>query len=199
MAATPIRARGAKRDKSSSRTVAGKAAARVRSGQAARLAVAGKPTAGPDVTSGGPRFWLLKSEPDVFSWEMQKSRGARGEVWDGVRNYLARNNMRAMRLGDLGFFYHSNEGKEIVGIVEVCALVHPDPGDTTGTWECVDVRAVCDMPRAVSLAAVKSSLALARMSLVTSMRLSVQPVTSEEWAEVCRMGGLDPAAIRSPW
>ncbi len=142
-------------------------------------------------------FWLLKSEPDVHSWEKQKARGTRGEPWTGVRNYLARNNMRAMRLGDLGFFYHSNEGKAIVGIVEVSALAHPDHEDSTGTWECVDVRAVCDMPHAVSLAAVKDNPMLAKMSLVTSMRLSVQPVTPEQWADVCRMGGLDPAAIRA--
>lgn len=127
---------------------------------------------------------------------MQKARGRKGEPWDGVRNYLARNNMRAMRKGDLGFFYHSNEGKEIVGIVEVAKEAHPDPTDDTGTWECVTVRAVTDMPQPVSLAAVKANPSLAKMSLVTSMRLSVQPVTAEEWDEVCRMGGLDPAKIR---
>ena len=141
-------------------------------------------------------YWLLKSEPDVHSWVMQKARGAKGEPWTGVRNYLARNNMRAMRLGDLAFFYHSNEGLEIVGIVRVVALSHPDPEDTTGTWECVDVAAVCDMPTPVTLAAVKASPKLAKMSLVTSMRLSVQPVTGPEWIEICRMGGLDPKTIR---
>lgn len=141
-------------------------------------------------------YWLLKSEPDVFSWEMCKARGKTGEPWTGVRNYLARNNMRAMRLGDLGFFYHSNEGREIVGIVEVIALSHPDPDDDTGTWDCVDVGAVCDVPKPVTLAAVKANTKLAKMSLVTSMRLSVQPVTAAEWAEVCRMGGLDPAKLR---
>jgi predicted RNA-binding protein with PUA-like domain len=120
-----------------------------------------------------------------------KARGKTGEPWTGVRNYLARNNMRAMRLGDLGFFYHSNEGKEIVGVVKVIALAHPDPDDGTGTWDCVDVAAVCDMPKPVTLVAVKSAVKLAKMSLVTSMRLSVQPVTAEEWKEVCRMGGLD--------
>jgi predicted RNA-binding protein with PUA-like domain len=137
--------------------------------------------------------WLLKSEPDVFSWEMQTARGAQGEPWTGVRNYLARNHMRAMRIGDLGFFYHSNIGKEIVGIVKVIALAHPDSDDTTGTWECVDVEAVCDMPKPVGLTDAKTNPRLAKMALVTSMRLSVQPVTSDEWAEVCRMGGLDPA------
>ena len=151
-----------------------------------------KPPAPTPVSTG---FWLLKSEPDVHSWEMQKARGAKGEPWTGVRNYLARNNMRAMKLGDLGFFYHSNEGKAVAGIVEVCQLVHPDHEDDTGTWECVDVRAVCDMPKPVELAAVKANPKLAKMSLVTSMRLSVQPVTADEWDEVCRMGGLDPRSI----
>lgn len=141
--------------------------------------------------------WLFKSEPDVFSWAMLKSRGERGEPWDGVRNYQARNNMRAMQVGDLGFFYHSNEGKEIVGIVEVIALAHPDPKDTTGQWECVDVKAVCDVPKPVTLADVKATPDLAGMSLVTSMRLSVQPVTGEEWELVCKMGGLDPRKIKA--
>ena len=141
-------------------------------------------------------FWLLKSEPDAFSWEMCKARGAKGEPWTGVRNYLARNYMKAMKLGDLGFFYHSNEGKEIVGIVKVIALAHPDADDDTGTWECVDVEAVCDMSKPVTLAAVKTNPKLAKMALVTSMRLSVQPVLADEWKEVCRMGGLDPKKIK---
>ena len=142
-----------------------------------------------------PQFWLLKSEPDVFSWEMLKARGEKGEPWTGVRNYLARNNMRAMKLGDLAFFYHSNIGLEIVGIARVSALAHPDAEDETGTWECVDVVAVRDLPRAVALRDVKANGTVAGMSLVTSMRLSVQPVTRVEWAEVCRMGGLDAAEI----
>ena len=140
--------------------------------------------------------WLFKSEPDVFSWDMLKSRGERGEPWDGVRNYLARNHMRSMQLGDLGFFYHSNEGKEIVGIVEVIALAHPDPKDSTGTWQCVDVEALCDVPKPVTLADVKATPELSDMSLVTSMRLSVQPVTAAEWDFVCKMGGLDPRKIK---
>ena len=143
-----------------------------------------------------PQFWLLKSEPDAFSWDTLVARGAKGEPWTGVRNYLARNNMRAMKLGDLGFFYHSNQGKEVVGILQVSALAHPDPGDDSGTWECVDVRAVRPLPKPVTLADVKANPKLANMSLVTSMRLSVQPVTKAEWAEVCRMGGLDPGKIR---
>jgi predicted RNA-binding protein with PUA-like domain len=136
--------------------------------------------------------WLYKSEPAAWSWEQQKAAGEKGTEWTGVRNYLARNNMRAMQIGDKGFFYHSNDGLEIVGIVEVCALSHPDStanGDPK--WDCVDIRAVCDMPKPVTLKDVKASEKLAKMSLVTSMRLSVQPVTDEEWLEVCRMGGLD--------
>jgi len=138
-----------------------------------------------------PAYWLFKSEPDVFSWGILKARGKAGEPWDGVRNYQARNNMRAMKLGDLGFFYHSGEGKEIVGIMEISALAHPDPKDTTGKWECVDVRAVRAMPAPVSLVAIKENLRLAKMALVTNSRLSVQPVAAAEWTEVCRMGGLD--------
>ncbi|MCK5495159.1 MAG: EVE domain-containing protein [Hyphomicrobiaceae bacterium] len=138
-----------------------------------------------------PAYWLFKSEPDVFSWEMLKARGRAGEPWDGVRNYQARNNMRAMKPGELGFFYHSNDGKEIVGVMEVSALAHPDPKDDSGTWECVDVRAVADMPSPVPLSAVKEFAKLAKMALVANSRLSVQPVTPTEWKEVCRMGGLD--------
>ncbi|MFN3867551.1 MAG: EVE domain-containing protein [Hyphomicrobiaceae bacterium] len=140
-------------------------------------------------------FWLLKSEPDAFSWQQLKAKGKAGEEWSGVRNYLARNNMRAMALGDLAFFYHSNIGLEIVGVCEISRLAHPDSTADNPTWECVDVRAVADMPSPVSLAAVKANPKLANMSLVTSMRLSVQPVTKDEWAEVCRMGGLDATSL----
>jgi predicted RNA-binding protein with PUA-like domain len=142
------------------------------------------------------QYWLFKSEPDVFSWTMQKERGAKGEPWTGVRNYLARNNMRAMKVGDLGFFYHSNEGKQIVGIVRVITPARPEPGCDDPRWECVDVEAVADVPKPVGLADVKMNAKLAKMSLVTSMRLSVQPVTAGEWVEVCRMGGLDPKTLR---
>jgi predicted RNA-binding protein with PUA-like domain len=139
------------------------------------------------------KYWLFKSEPFKFSFDMLKAVGDKGEQWDGVRNYQARNNMRAMEIGDLGFFYHSNEGLEVVGIAEVCALAHHDTTTDDPRWECVDIRAVRDMPRPVSLAECKANPKLANMSLVTSMRLSVQPVTEDEWREVCRMGGLDPA------
>ena len=134
--------------------------------------------------------WLFKSEPDVWSWDMQKAKGAVGEEWTGVRNYLARNNMRAMQLGDKGFFYHSNQGLEIVGIVEVCALAHPDSSTDDPRWDCVDIRAVRALPKPVTLKQVKATPDLAQMSLVTSMRLSVQPVTQAEWDLVCKMGGL---------
>ncbi|MDT6939605.1 EVE domain-containing protein [Brucella pseudogrignonensis] len=140
-------------------------------------------------------YWLFKSEPFKWSWEMQKARGEQGEQWDGVRNYLARNNMRAMKIGDKGFFYHSNEGLEVVGIVEVCALSHPDSTTDDPRWDCVDIKAVRDMPKPVTLKDVKANPKLEKMALVTSMRLSVQPVTEDEWIEVCRMGGLDAKDI----
>jgi predicted RNA-binding protein with PUA-like domain len=135
-------------------------------------------------------YWLFKSEPDSWSWDQQKKAGKAGTEWTGVRNYQARNNMRAMQLGDRGFFYHSNEGKEIVGIVEVSKLAHPDSSSDNPTWECVDLRAVEDMPKPVTLVDAKANPRLAKMALVANSRLSVQPVTDEEWAEVCRMGGL---------
>ncbi len=141
------------------------------------------------------KYWLFKSEPDSFAWDELKKKGRKGEEWDGVRNYQARNNMREMKIGDLGFFYHSNAGKDIVGICEVCKLVHPDSTTDDERWECVDVRAVVDMPNPVTLAAVKANEKLSKMSLVTSMRLSVQPVTAAEWRIVCKMGGLDPKKL----
>ena len=151
-----------------------------------------KPPA-PIVSTG---YWLLKSEPDAFSWDQQKSRGAKGEPWTGVRNYLARNNMRAMKKGDLAFFYHSNEGKEIVGVVRVIATAHPDPSDDTGKWDCVGVEAVGDLPRPISLAEVKETPALAQMALVTCMRLSVQPVRPAEWKLICKMSGLNMKKLK---
>ncbi len=140
-------------------------------------------------------FWLFKSEPGAWSWEDQKATGKAGQEWDGVRNYQARNNMRDMKIGDRGFFYHSVDEKRIVGIVEVCALAHPDSTTDDERWECVDIRAVIDVPEPVTLAQVKAEEKLADMALVTNTRLSVQPVTAAEWAIVCRMGGLDPKKI----
>ena len=136
-------------------------------------------------------FWLMKSEPDVFSWDDLVAKGDEGEEWNGVRNYLARNNMRAMALGDRVFFYHSNIGLEIVGIAEVCALSHPDSTTEDPRWDCVDIRAVKPLPKPVTLKQVKATDSLSQMALVTSMRLSVQPVTDQEWQIICTIGGLD--------
>ena len=137
-------------------------------------------------------YWLFKSEPDVFSFDDLKKKGKSGDEWTGVRNFLARKNMKSMQKGDLGFFYHSNIGKEIVGIVEVVKTAHPDSTDKTGQWECVDVCAVEAVPKPVTLAVVKSTPKLAKMALVTSARLSVQPVTADEWKLICKLGGVSP-------
>lgn len=142
-----------------------------------------------------PSYWLLKSEPDVFSWEMLKAKGKAGEEWSGVRNYQARNNMRAMKLGDLGFFYHSNTGLEVAGVLKVSALAHRDSTADDAKWECVDVVAVADIPKPVTLTDIKENPKLSKMVLVNNSRLSVQPVSADEWKEVCRMGGLKRAAL----
>ena len=134
-------------------------------------------------------FWLFKSEPDTWSWADQVARGDSGEEWHGVRNYQARNNMRAMKIGDLGFFYHSNEGKEIVGIVEVCAESHPDSTTDDPRWDCVDIRALRSLPRPVPLDICKEEPRLAEMLLVRNPRLSVQPVTDAEWAVILELAG----------
>lgn len=136
------------------------------------------------------KHWLFKSEPETWSWEQQKKKGARGEPWSGVRNHTAKLNMKAMKKGDLGFFYHSGEQKAVVGIVEVIGEFQPDPTDAKGQFGLVTVKAVKDMPKPVTLADAKANPRLAAMSLVTSFRLSVQPVTPAEWKEVCRVGGL---------
>lgn len=135
--------------------------------------------------------WLYKSEPFKWSWEMQVDAGAEGTFWNGVRNHSAKLNMMAMKKGDTGFFYHSNEGKEIVGIVEVIKEAYPDPTAEPGEpWVVVDIKAVKPLLRPVTLGHVKAEPRLAKMSLVTSMRLSVQPVTEEEWKFVCELGGI---------
>ncbi|WP_159586207.1 MULTISPECIES: EVE domain-containing protein [Chelativorans] len=138
-------------------------------------------------------YWLFKSEPDTWSWEMQKKKGEEGQEWDGVRNFQARSNMRAMKVGDLGFFYHSGKEKAVVGIAEVIAPAHPDSTADDPAWECVDIRAVRDVPKPVTLADVKANPKLKDMVLVNNSRLSVQPVSAAEWQEVCRMGGLEKA------
>ena len=136
-------------------------------------------------------FWLFKSEPDTWGWPDQVAKGDVGEEWHGVRNYQARNNMRAMRLGDLGFFYHSNIGKEIVGIVEVCAESAPDSTTDDPRWDCVHVRAVRPLRSPVSLDSCKVRPGLEKMVLINNARLSVQPVTPEEWRIICAMGGVE--------
>ncbi len=132
-------------------------------------------------------YWLFKSEPNAWSWDDQVAAGRKGSEWDGVRNFQARNMMRAMNKGDRGFFYHSVDAKEIVGIVEVIKPAHPDSTDDTGKWECVDLRAVEPLKNPVSLETVKSEPALADMVLAKNSRLSVQPVTDDEWATVLRL------------
>lgn len=137
-------------------------------------------------------FWLFKSEPDAWSWDQQVAKGEAGEEWTGVRNYQARNNMRAMALGDRGFFYHSRTGLEIVGIVEVCKTAHPDSSTDDPRWECVDIKAVKPMAKPISMAMIKQDPRLVDMVLVKNSRLSVQPVTQEEWDLICRLGETQP-------
>ncbi len=141
-------------------------------------------------------YWLFKSEPEAWSWDQQKKEGAKGAEWDGVRNYQARNIMRQMKKGDLGFFYHSGDEKRIVGVVKVVAEAHPNSTDGSGTWECVDVAAVSDVPKPVTLAEIKAQAGLKDMVLVNNSRLSVQPVTAREWSAVSRLAGLKSEARR---
>lgn len=138
------------------------------------------------------RYWLFKSEPNTWSWDQQVAKGEAGEEWDGVRNYQARNNMREMKLGDRGFFYHSLSEKAVVGIVEVCAEVHPDSTTEDHRWECVDIKAVKPVATPVTLADCKADPRLENMVLVNNTRLSVQPVTEDEWKVVCELAGVDP-------
>jgi len=134
--------------------------------------------------------WLYKSEPSVWSWDQQVAEGAKGTHWNGVRNHVAKQNLMAMKKGERGFFYHSNEGKAVVGIVEVIKEYYPDHTDETGKFGMVDIKAVKPFKRPVTLDEIKQQPGLEKMILVNNSRLSVQPVTDEEWAIVCRMGGL---------
>lgn len=136
------------------------------------------------------RYWLFKSEPSEWSWDDQVAKGDAGEEWDGVRNYQARNFMREMKLGDRGFFYHSQKDREIVGIVEVSAEAHPDSTTDDPRWECVDIRAIEPLPTPVNLDRIKAEPELAEMILVKNPRLSVQPVREDEWRHICGLGGL---------
>ncbi|MCI5043220.1 MAG: EVE domain-containing protein, partial [Aquisalinus sp.] len=135
-------------------------------------------------------YWLFKSEVSTWSWDQQLAKGDEGEEWDGVRNYQARNFMREMKVGDRGFFYHSQKEKEIVGIVEVIAEAHPDSTTDDERWECVDIKAIQSVPKPVTLSDIKANPKLEDMVLVNNSRLSVQPVTAAEWKEVCKMAGV---------
>jgi predicted RNA-binding protein with PUA-like domain len=135
-------------------------------------------------------YWLVKSEPDAFSWDDLVKRGAKGEPWTGVRNHTAKLNLMKMKKGDRAFYYHSNEGKEIVGIAEVIREHYPDLSDKTGKFVCVDIKAVAPVPQPVTLVAIKDDPKLSEMALIKFSRLSVQPVTADEWKHVCKMGGV---------
>ncbi|MBX9709955.1 MAG: EVE domain-containing protein [Xanthobacteraceae bacterium] len=135
-------------------------------------------------------YWLVKSEPSAWSWDQQVAKGAKGEAWTGVRNHTAKLNMMKMKKGDLAFYYHSNEGKEIVGIAEIIREHYPDPSDKTGKFVCVDIKADKPLKTPVTLVAVKAEKKLADMELLKYSRLSVQGVTSEQWKLVCKMGGI---------
>lgn len=137
-------------------------------------------------------YWLFKSEPSTWSWEQQLAKGDAGEEWDGVRNYQARNFMREMKIGDRGFFYHSQKEKAVVGIVEVCAESHPDSTTDDERWDCVDVKAVRAFETPVTLDQIKADDRLDKMVLVKNSRLSVQPVTEAEWGIICALGNTSP-------
>ena len=132
-------------------------------------------------------YWLVKSEPDAFSWDQQVANGV--EPWTGVRSHQARNNLRAMKKGDLAFFYHSNTGKEIVGVVRVVREAYPDATADGGDWVAVDMQAVSPFPRPVTLAAMKADPALQDLSLLRLSRLSVAPIEPAHWAYICKLGG----------
>ena len=135
-------------------------------------------------------YWLLKTEPETFSWDDQVERGAKGEPWTGVRNFTARRHLKEMKTGELAFFYHTGDEKQVVGIVEVIRESYRDPTDEKGVFVAVDVKAIKPLPQPVTLATIKAEPRLKDMALVKYPRLSVQPVTAPEWAFVCRMGGL---------
>jgi predicted RNA-binding protein with PUA-like domain len=138
-------------------------------------------------------YWLLKTEPETFSWDDQVKRGAKGEPWTGVRNFTARKNLKDMKKGDRAFFYHSGADREIVGVVEVIRESYPDATDPKGVFVATDVKAVKPLPKPVTLAEVKAEPRLKDMALVKYSRLSVQPVTASEWTIVCKMGGVKDA------
>jgi predicted RNA-binding protein with PUA-like domain len=134
--------------------------------------------------------WLMKTEPDSYSWDDQVKKGAKGEPWTGVRNFRAREHLKAMKKGDLAFFYHTGDEKQVVGIVEVIREAYPDPTDKEGVFVAVDVKAGKPLKKPVTLASVKADKRLKDMVLAKQPRLSVQPVTAEEWKIVCGLGGV---------
>ena len=134
------------------------------------------------------KHWLVKSEPTVWSWDDQVKKGTTN--WDGVRNFMATNNLKSMKKGDRVYFYHSNEGKEIVGVAEVVREFYPDPKDKTGKFGMVDLKAVEKLPRPVTLAEAKADPKLASLMLVTHSRLSVMPVSDEHWRHIAKLAGL---------
>jgi len=134
-------------------------------------------------------YWLLKTEPEEFSWDNLIKKGAKGEPWTGVRNHIARRNMKAMKKGERGFFYHTGSEKQIVGILEVIREHYPDPTDPSGIFVCVDLKAVAPLSKPVTLAAVKADPRFKDMILARQARLSVQPVTADEWRMICQLGG----------
>jgi predicted RNA-binding protein with PUA-like domain len=135
-------------------------------------------------------YWLLKTEPEAFSWDEQVKRGGKGEPWTGVRNFTARRNLNTMKKGDQAFFYHSGSERSVVGIVEVIREAYPDATDPKGVFVAVDVKAVKPIPKPVSLSDIKAEPRLKDMALVKFSRLSVQPVTAAEWKIVCHLAGI---------
>ena len=136
------------------------------------------------------RYWLFKSEPSTWSWDDQIAKGDAGEEWDGVRNYQARNFMREMAVGDQGFFYHSQAEKAIVGTIEVISEAHSESKTDDARWECVDIKALDPVKTPVTLEQIKTDDRLSNMVLVNNSRLSVQPVSEEEWRIICDLAGL---------
>lgn len=139
-------------------------------------------------------YWLIKSEPDAFSWQEQIQNNI--EPWTGIRNHQAKKNLQSMKNGDLTFFYHSNVGKEIVGIVRIVKEAYPDPTDPDQKWSCVDVQTVCSVPTPVTLKQIKAIPELQEVSLIKQSRLSVMPITPEHWKLLCNLGGITQADIK---
>ena len=137
-------------------------------------------------------YWLMKTEPEEFSWDDQVKRGQKGEPWTGVRNFAARKHLKTMKKGEHAFFYHTGDEKQVVGIIEIIKEAYPDKTDEKGVFVCVDTRAIEPLAEPVTLATIKADAKLKSMMLAREPRLSVQPVTAEEWKTICKMGGVQP-------